>query len=326
LIKRAPRSFARPIVALPAAHRRLACGHGQASSSSKAGAKMNLAIWLVGILLGCIPGFAAMAYERPAAIVTDMQGRATLLRGAQPGPVALLTEVGDGDVLLLSPGAKLALIHYWPGHEYALKGPGRVRVGHGSLETLAGPPPERDLRRDGVRVNPSGLVQAGVPIRDRAWPQFRLVHPVGVRLLDLQAEFHWEMPQAGTEVNFSLSTDNGAVLYEVRTREARVVLPATVRLDPGARYAWRVATSQGQGPEQSAIAGFATATVELAEEVRRLRPTERSAVSDLVAYALWLGQERLQGEADRYWRLVQQRRPGEPAVARMIESPLDGRP
>ena len=120
---------------------------------------------------------------------------------------------------------------------------------------------------------------------------------------------------APTEVNFSLSTDNGAVLYEVRTREARVVLPATVRLDPGARYAWRVATSMGQGPEQSAIAGFATATVELAEEVRRLRPTERAAVSDLVAYALWLGQERLQGEADRYWRLVQQRRPGEPAPA-----------
>lgn len=286
---------------------------------------MKATLRFAGILIGCILGFTALAYERPAAIVTDMQGRATLQNGAQPGPVALLTEIGDGDVLELAPGARLVLIHYWPGHEYTLAGPGRVRVGHGALEALAGAPPERRSGSGGVRVNPSGLVQAAVRTRDRSTPQFRLLHPVGVRLLLPQAEFHWEMPQAATEVGFSLSSDNGAVLYEGRTREARIVLPASIRLAAGARYAWRVTSANGQGPERTAIAGFSTATVELAEAVRRLRPNEQAAVSELVAFALWLAQERLQGEADRYWRLVAQQRPGEPAVARMIETPFDGR-
>ena len=48
-------------------------------------------------------------------------------------------------------------------------------------------------------------------------------------------------------------------------------------------------------------------------------------MSELVAYALWLRQERLQGEAERYWRLLRELRPGEPALARMIEPADDER-
>ena len=182
---------------------------------------MKATIRVLGILIGCIAAFASVANAKPAAIVTDIQGRATLLRGSQPVPVALLTEIGDDEVVELVGAARLVLIHYWPGHEYTLNGPARVRVGFGSLETLSGPPPERREARTGVRVNPSGLVQAGVQMRGLSQPPIRLVHPVGVRLLEPPADFRWQTEAAITEYNFSLSGDNGAVLYEVRTRRAR---------------------------------------------------------------------------------------------------------
>ncbi len=277
------------------------------------------------ILVGCIAAFASAANAKPAAIVTDIQGRATLIRGAQSVQVALLTEIGDDEVVELGDAARLVFIHYWPGHEYTLKGPGRVRVGFGSLETLAGAPPERREARAGVRVNPSGLVQAGVQMRGLAQPPIRLVHPVGVRLLETPTDFRWQAREPFAEYNFSLSADNGAVLYEVRSREGRVALPASVRLAAGGRYAWRVTATDSQGLERTAIAGFTTASAELAEEVRRFRPPEQAAVSELVAYALWLRQERLQGEAERYWRLVREKRPGEPGLAGMIETSGDGR-
>lgn len=286
---------------------------------------MSATVRVLAILIGCIAAFGPVANAKPAAIVTDIQGRATLLRGAQLVPVALLTEIGDDEVVELAGAARLVLIHYWPGHEYTLNGPGRVRVGYGSIETLAGAPPERREARAGVRVNPSGLVQAGVQMRGLAQPPIRLVHPVGVRLLETPADFRWQAQEPFAEYNFSLSADNGAVLYEVRSREGRVVLPASVRLAAGGRYAWRVTANNNQGQERSAIAGFTTASVELAEQVRRLRPPEPAAVAELVAYALWLRQERLQGEAERYWRLVQGQRPGDPGLAGMIEAPLERR-
>ena len=281
---------------------------------------MRATIRIVGIFLGCVLGFASAAYGRPAAIVTDIEGRATLLRGSQPVPVALLTEIGDDEVVELAGGTRLVVIHYWPGHEYTLKGPGKVRVGFGSLEALSGTPPERREVRTRVRVNPSGLVQAGVQMRGGLQSPIRLLHPVGIRLLETQPEFRWEMLVADLEYSFSLSSDSGVILYEVRTREVRVALPASVRLAAGARYAWRVTAKTSQGQERTAIAGFTTASPELAEEVRRTRPTDQAEVSDLVAYALWLRQERLQGEADRYWQLIKERRPGDAGMAGMVET------
>lgn len=279
----------------------------------------------LGILIGLVLGLVSAAHARPAAIVTDIQGRATLLRGSQSLPVTLLTELGDGEVVELAGAARLVFIHYWPGDEYTLQGPGQVRVGYGSIETQAGAPPERRAARSGVRVNPSGLVQARVQMRGLSQPPIRLVHPVGVRLLETPTDFLWHAQEPFAAFNFSLSGDKGALLYEVRTREGRVVLPASVRLAAGGRFAWRVTGNTSGGQERTAIAGFTTATIELADEERRFRPPANAAVSELVAYALWLRQERLQGEAERYWRLVRDLRPGEPALARMIEAADDER-
>lgn len=286
---------------------------------------MNAAMRILGMFIGCVLGVASAAYAKPAAIVTDIEGRATLLRGSQPIPLALLTEIGDDEVVELAGGARLVFIHYWPGHEYTLKGPGRVRVGYGSLETLAGAPPERREARTAVRVNPSGLVQAGVQMRGRSQPQIRLLHPVGVRLLGSSSDFRWETLETTAEYGFSLSGENGALLYEVRTREGRVVLPASVQLVAGGRYAWRVTAKSSEGQDRAAIAGFTTAAVDLAEDVQRFRPPDNAAVSELVAYALWLRQERLHGEAERYWRLIREQRPGETGLAGMIEAADDRR-
>ena len=98
-----------------------------------------------------------------------------------------------------------------------------------------------------------------------------------------------------------------------------------MRLAAGGRYAWRVTSKRGEGQDRTAIAGFTTATAELAEDVKRFRPPDDAAVSELVAYALWLRQERLHGEAERYWRLIREQRPGEVGLAGMIEAPGDGR-
>lgn len=286
---------------------------------------MAAAIRAFGIVIGCVLGLISAAHARPAAIVTDIQGRATLLRGSQSLPVALLTEIGDDDVVELAGAARLVLIHYWPGHEYTLQGPGQVRVGYGSIETLTGPQLLRREARTGGRINPSGLMQAGVQVRSLSQPPIGLLYPVGIGLLETPTDFRWQAQEAIAAFNFSLSGDNGALLYEARTGAGRVVLPASVRLAAGGRYAWRVTGNTSGGQEHTAIAGFTMATIELEDEVRRLRPPANAAVSELVAYALWLRQERLQIEAERYWRLVREQRPDEPGLARMIEAADDAR-
>lgn len=277
------------------------------------GCKMSAMNRILFMLLGCIFCSSLPANAKPAAIVTDVEGSATLQRGAQAVRVAILTEIGEGEVVELADKARLVIVHFSLGHEYLLRGPARVRVGFGSLETLAGANPERRDARAGVWLNPSGLVQAGVQMRGTPQSRMKLISPLGVRVLDPQPEFVWEAVAGAGEYHFSLSGDNGAAVFETRIAESRVRLPAGVALAAGRSYAWKVIANVA-GAERSASGGFATATEDLAEEARRTRPPEGAPISDLVAYALWLRQSRLADEARRYWSIVSVRRPDEPIV------------
>ncbi|MBL8381020.1 MAG: hypothetical protein JNM79_24340 [Burkholderiales bacterium] len=277
----------------------------------------TLTILLAGFAGVCLP---AAAQTRPVAIVTDVQGRAVVQRGGQPVRIALLTELADGEEVEVAQGTRLVAVLYWPGNEYAVSGFSRVRFTVAALEPLAGVAPQRrDMPAD-MRLNPSGLVQAGVQMRSVARPTIVTVHPVGVRVLDALPEFRWQPVDGVREYEFSLSGESGGTLFAARTTEPRIALPATQPLAPGLRYAWRVRASDANGRESSGIAAFFTASEQLAADVKRLQPPAAAAVERWVTYALWLRQERLHAEADRVWQRVQALRPDDTGVRAMLAS------
>lgn len=258
------------------------------------------------------------AGARPAAVVTDIEGRATLHRGDKSMPIALLTEIGDSEQVELAPNARLTIVQYWTSQEYALRGPSRVRFGYSGPEGMTGTPPEKRGGESRLRLNPAGLVQAVVQMRSLGGGQVKLLAPIGLQILELVPEFRWEPVAGASEYRFSLSGDKGTSVFEARVAEARVALPSERTLVAGAGYAWRVTAVRPGAPEQSGTGGFTTASTDLAEEVRRYRPAEGAPVSDLVIYALWLRQAKLDAEAERVWRKVREQRPAEPVLKTLI--------
>ncbi|MFN0163205.1 MAG: hypothetical protein ACKVQQ_18415 [Burkholderiales bacterium] len=275
---------------------------------------------VVTILLMCLVGMClpAVSQSRPVAIVTDVQGRAVVQRGGQQVRVALLTEIADGEQIEVAQGTRLVVVLYWPGNEYVVNGFARVRFGVAALDSLAGTAPQRRDMPSDMRLNPSGLVQAGVQMRSVTRPTILTIQPVGVRVLDMLPEFRWQPLEGAREYEFSLSGEGGRTLFAARTTEARISLPATQPLVPAARYAWSVRANDANGRELSGIAAFFTASEQLAIDVKRLQPPDDAAVERWVAFALWLRQERLHAEADRVWRRVQALRPEDTGVRLML--------
>lgn len=275
---------------------------------------MNKPVDLICTVLLCasalLPAQCVIAQARPAAVVTDLGGEATLANGTRRVPVRLLTELGEGDIVELAAGARMSFLLYVSSTLFAAHGPARLRVGRDGPETLAGAPPER---QSGVKIPPlnaTGLIQAGVHMRGMPTSRIRLVSPVGTRVLDASPEFVWE-PVAGAEAyRFALFDDKGVEMHRATVRAERLALPAGVILQSGQSYTWRVSARVGSaGP--TANAGFSTASPDLAEEARRYRPSEGASVSELVGYAIWLGQARLLEEARRYWTALSARMPND---------------
>lgn len=277
--------------------------------------RLALTVFLLGVVGVCLP---AAAQSRPVAVVTDVQGGAVVQRGGKPQRISLLAEIADGEEIEVAQGTRLVVVLYWPGNEYVVNGFARLRFHVSALEAVAGAAPQRREMPADMRLNPSGLVQAGVQMRSASRPTIVTIHPVGARVLELLPEFRWQPVQGAREYEFSLSGEGGRTLFATRTAEARISLPATQPLVPAARYAWSVRAQDANGRELSGIAAFFTASEQLAADVKRLQPPDGAAVERWVAYALWLRQERLHAEADYVWRRVQAERPEATGVRAML--------
>ncbi|GMU73538.1 MAG: hypothetical protein HS109_01160 [Burkholderiales bacterium] len=243
------------------------------------------------------------ALAQPVAVVTDVQGAATLA-GAS---VAMLQQLDAGRKVDLAAGARVALIYYANGAQYELRGPGFVSVDvqqpHASqgatVHARAAPGPAT------MRLKPTGLVQGAVVMRNLG---LRVIAP-DPQVLSMHPDLAWTDSRTGTVYDVAVIDASGAAVFETTTPERRVKVPEARPLVPGQAYALQVKARVGSEVVQVARAEFRVAPAELQAQAKALAPAADAAVSERVAYALWLEQNDLRDEARRRWAAVAAARP-----------------
>lgn len=258
--------------------------------------------------------WCATAGAAPVAVVTDVQGRSVLQGAAPARELVLLAEI-DGDARVqLDDKARLVVLYFSSGEEFALRGPALVQFKAAAPEALSGNPPEKrsanNKTDNGIRIKPGGVTQAAVRMRvTPEGPKLKLLGLSGTVTLEARPEFRWSALEPGVSYVFELSDDTGRILYETKTTDNVVALPTDLQLKPNAPYTWEVTTRLRNGMKYASAGDFSIATAELRGQVDRTRPAGLATVSELVAFALWLEQMDLKDEARKYWRMARAQRP-----------------
>ena len=272
-----------------------------------------LFVALLGLTFGS--AIAAVA-PAPVAMVSDVQGKATLVRGGARTPLVLLADIDAGSQIEVEPNARVVALYLDGSGEYTLRGPAVVSFTPREPQAQKGAAPEKRSVLGGktqdVRIKSVGMVQGAIVMRS-AGPRARikLLNPSGTRTLESQPEFRWSDDQSGLAYRFELTDDTGKTLYETETKATSVKLPANVKLAEGVTYTWSVSARSQDGRKYSNVADFMIAPASLRQQVDTLKPASSAAFSDRVAYAGWLEQAELRDEARKIWRALAAERPAD---------------
>lgn len=267
--------------------------------------------WLpwVACLLALAAGPAAAAQ---LAIVTDLQGAASIQDARGVKPLDILADFAGGEEIAVEAGARLTVTYLRSGDEFLVSGPARVSVGPDQLRGRSGAAPQRRASplaaASGKFVAARGVVQGAV--RMRGGPQaLALVEPAG-KLLKAPSKFAWKNAPDGATVRVALAEDgNPATLWEAETKGSELALPPQVALVAGQPYAWTLSYREG-GRTRTLEATFEIAEPAQAREWEQLRPARDAALSDWVVYAALLKASGYTGEASQVWSQLAGQRPG----------------
>lgn len=260
---------------------------------------------------------AAHAADPVVATVSDVQGKAALVRTAAREPLALLADLAAGAQIELDANARAVVLYLDGSGEYAFRGPALVAIGPREPQVLKGAAAEKRVPLGGragkeVRLKSAGVVQAAIVMRSPGpQSQIRLVTPAGTHTLEAPRDFRWTSEEAPLVYRFELADDTGRVVYAADVRGNSLELPQSVKLSEGTLYTWSVSARLPGGRHYSSVGDFSIAPESVRRDAAALKPAPDAPFSDRVAYALWLDQADLKDEARRYWRALAAEKPGD---------------
>ena len=232
---------------------------------------------LAGALLACA---MVLADVQAAVIVTQAEGGA---RTAQ-GQLALLDHVRDGETIELAAGASLVVFERPGSRQWTLGGPGRFKVGHGTLAQEDG-----TLRLDAVdpaigrALLRSDQALAGAILRFEADRTARTE-----RVAPSMPLLRWcARPHKGPYI-VRLRDEAGQALFETQLAQTELTLPDTVRLVPGLGYQREVEWQEPDGTarfERRRLLALGTAQD---AELAALYPAADAPAAARVLYVLYL--------------------------------------
>ena len=266
----------------------------------------------VALLVVLCGTLAATAHAAVAAMVTDLQGKATITDAGRTSDATILAEIEAGAQVQLQAGATLVVLYLDGGNEYVFKGPAQIAFGPAQPEVISGAQP---IRRSpalgtGVRLKPVGMGQGALVMRSPlANARIRLLSATGTRVLETQPEFQWQALQPGLKYQVEIADDTGHSLFEAQVESTSVTLPAGLQLKEGLSYTWEVSARLPDGRKYSSQGDFSVASAELRAHALALRADAIMSVASRVAYAAWLDQVELKDEARKHWRALAAERP-----------------
>jgi hypothetical protein len=267
----------------------------------------------------------AMAHGAGVAMVTDLQGKATISAEGRARDVTILAELDAGSQVQLAAGATLVALYLDAGDEYVFKGPASILFKAGQPEVTSGAKPEKrgsSLGKGGnaIKIKPVGVAQGAMVMRGfRTGARIQLLNLHKTRTLETQPEFRWQALQSGVKYHIEVTDETGRMLHEADVDTASFKLPAAIPLKEGVPYTWEVSARLPDGRKYSSSADFAVAPADLRTQADALRPAASAPLSARVAYAAWLDQMELKDEARKYWKAAATERPDDPRLKSLAE-------
>lgn len=253
------------------------------------------------------------AAQPGVAFVTDLKGEARI----DSQRATLMSEVAEGQKLVLGNGAGVTLMFIQSGEEFQLPGPGDYQV-RGREVVAVKPDGARIVKRPTPwRTETTHLVNvaktATASLRMRGITPtndgkgLRLLSPSG-KVANLNPVLRW---QGDTPTPFRLDvTLEGVSIFASDKAASPYTLP--VKLLPGRVYAWTVSASG-----QSVAAEFETLGVDELKRLNMLRPRVQSTFSDRLLYAVTLQGLGATGEARELFAQLAAVRPDLPELANL---------
>jgi hypothetical protein len=270
--------------------------------------------------------FATLSHAAGVAMVTDLQGRATVASpDGKKRDLGILAELDAGAKVELAAGATLVALYLDAGDEYLIKGPSAIEFRAGGPEVPSGAKPEKrslSLGKGGkdIRIKPVGVTQGAMVMRTvRPEARIRLLTLNKTHTLDSAPEFRWSALQPNLKYGFELSDETGRMVYEAKVDGTSLRLPVDMALTSGKPYSWEVTARLPDGRKYSSSADFAVADGTLRARAEALRPPASAALATKIAYAAWLDSAELKDEARKYWKEAATQRPDDARLKELAE-------
>jgi hypothetical protein len=280
--------------------------------------------WRVWLALAFVLLLALPAAAQPAtiALVSDLEGKATLTAAGHSAPAQILSDIAAGAQVQLASGARLVILYLDGGAEFTFKGPSQIEFKPDKPEVINGAPPAVRVpaQGSGVRLKPAGLGQGALVLRSPLGSsRIKILSANGTRLLETQPEFRWLEPEPGLRYHVEITDDSGRSLYDGQVGTSSFVLPAGLQLKDGMSYMWEVSSRLPDGRKYSSVGVFSVATAELRAQAASMLARPTPDVSSRVALSVWLEQMELRDEARKQWLLLLQERPEESRIRALAD-------
>lgn len=244
------------------------------------------------------------------AMVTDIQGKTTVLDDTRKPELSILSEVKTKQRVQFSANARAVFVYLQSGQEFEVKGPAVIVFGELAPESTSGNKPQKKgvaLAKSGkeIRIKPIVVAQAAIVMRSvNPSLKLKLLSPNGSKSLTAHPGFFWQALQPNLKYQFELLDDTGASLFASESANTQIELPATLGLKDDVVYTWVVSTKLENGKQYSNAGDFSIASAELRDEVAKLQPAADASLSERVLFATWLEQMELRDEARKHWKLA----------------------
>ena len=281
--------------------------------------------WLGKVVLVALSALSATGYGAGVAMVTDLQGKATVAGDGRTRDVTILAELDAGAQVQLAAGATLVALYLDAGDEYVFKGPASIVFRSAQPDVTSGAKPEKrgpSLGKGGkgIRIKPVGMAQGAMVMRGfQTGARIQLLNLHKTRILETQPEFRWKELQPGVKYQLEITDDTGRAVHEAQVDSTSFKLPASIRLREGVPYTWEVSARLPDGRKYTSSADFAVAPAEVRAQAEALRPAQSAPLSSRIAYAAWLDQVELKDEARKYWKVAATERPDDPRLRALAE-------
>ena len=268
--------------------------------------------------------FISHAWAAPVALVTDIQGTASIEGSQTARALEILTELEDGARVRVEAATRVVVLNHASRQEWVIQGPATVRIDVAGVTAISGTTPVHGAvlstaDRPGVPTKDGRVAQAGTVMRGATFADWVVVQPAGARVLETRPEFRWTSLAGATAYKFSLADAGGRVILESPAGESGFKLPAEIELARGLYYTWRVTAQVPGRPAVVRAGALAVADQATQDEVTLTRPNTADSISRWIAFGWWLEQQELKDEARKVWQHALAQRPEDARLRRLVD-------